>query len=311
MSYLYDLQSGYKWIYTEGKPEGEQLAITAEMATAMQDELFAWIEENDVVLEVQARLFDNQNSAMLGEEALYTVVAVTNLDKQQELHYYNYLYFTDAVFNGYWLTQSASLQYYDETITSYVEPAGAVYNALFLPYNHSDAQTNQLYEFYSNKEFDANDTRVYLSCGLMWEIEMVDDLISTLSQVFLWIGIVLAIFAALLLSNFISVSINHKKREIGILRAVGARGLDVFKIFFSESFVITFICVFISIVGCLILCQILNTQIATAISATIFNFGFFSFASLLAIATLTAVLATFLPVWNAARKKPVDSIRAL
>ena len=38
----------------------------------------------------------------------------------------------------------------------------------------------------------------------------------------------LAVFAALLLYNFISASINAKKQDIGILRAVGARGIDVF-----------------------------------------------------------------------------------
>ena len=311
-NYVNTLQNGFEWVFTdENKGEQTQVPLTAEKATAMQDELFAWLAENNVTLEVAARLYNNQGGSAIGEAGMYTIIGVTNLDKRQDLYNYNYLYFNDAVFNSYWQTQKAAYEYYEEYFTSYVEPAGAIYNALFLPYNHSDAQTDMLYNFYANKEFDANDSRVYLSCGLMWEIEMVDDIISTLSQVFLWIGIVLAIFAALLLSNFISVSINHKKREIGILRAVGARGFDVFKIFFSESFVITFICVFISLIGCFILCQILNTQIAGAISATIFNFGFFSIASLLAIAILTAVLATFLPVWNAARKKPVDSIRAL
>ena len=39
-------------------------------------------------------------------------------------------------------------------------------------------------------------------------------------------------------------------------------------------------------------------------------FGFASFGVLVLIAVVTAVIATFLPVYNAAKKKPVDSIRS-
>ena len=150
-----------------------------------------------------------------------------------------------------------------------------------------------------------------ISCSLTETIEMVDSLIVEMSKIFLIAGIVMASFAALLLSNFISVSISHKKRDIGILRAVGARGTDVFKIFFSESFVITAICVAISLLGSIVLCSVLNTQIGAGLGVSIFNFGILSLATLLGIALLTALLATFLPVWLAARKKPVESIRAL
>ncbi|MFP7699748.1 MAG: ATP-binding cassette domain-containing protein [Candidatus Phytoplasma pyri] len=40
------------------------------------------------------------------------------------------------------------------------------------------------------------------------------------------------------IGRFVKQSIQFKKKEIGILRALGARGKDVFKIFFSEGFVI-------------------------------------------------------------------------
>ncbi len=136
-------------------------------------------------------------------------------------------------------------------------------------------------------------------------------MVDTLSKVFFWVGLVLAVFAALLLSNFISVSISYKKKEIGILRAVGARSLDVFKIFFSESFVITFICVVLSVIGSVACCYLINSVVATMMDATLFVFGITSLVVLIAVALVTVIVATFLPVWNAAKKKPVESIRAL
>lgn len=77
-----------------------------------------------------------------------------------------------------------------------------------------------------------------------------------MSKVFLYIGIGFAVFAMIMLSNFIATSISYKKQEIGILRAIGARSNDVFRIFFLESFIIAMINFVLSTIG---------TGVATAI----------------------------------------------
>ena len=149
-----------------------------------------------------------------------------------------------------------------------------------------------------------------MTSTIISNLEMVDSMIQELSTIFLYVGIVLAVFAALLLSNFISVSISYKKQEIGILRAVGARSFDVFKIFFSESFVIAAICVAISIAASTVLCGLINQELISLINASLLVFGVTSLVVLIAVAFVTVVVATFLPVWSAAKKKPVESIRA-
>ena len=140
---------------------------------------------------------------------------------------------------------------------------------------------------------------------------MVDSMVNSLSQVFLYVGIGFAAFAILLFWNFISVSISQKKREIGILRAVGARGSDVFRIFFSESFIIAFICIVLSLVACIVGCGFINAEVVEMVGASIFVFGPISIAILVAIGLVTALISTFLPVFTAAKRKPVDSIRSL
>jgi ABC-type antimicrobial peptide transport system permease subunit len=40
-------------------------------------------------------------------------------------------------------------------------------------------------------------------------------------------------------------------------------------------------------------------------------FGVASFGVLVLVAIVTAIISTFLPVFNAAKKKPVDSIRSI
>ena len=111
--------------------------------------------------------------------------------------------------------------------------------------------------------------------------------------------------------NIISVSITHKKKEIGILRAVGARSTDVFKIFYAESAIITIICYVLAVIASYIVCGVLNSQLASLVSISIFVFGPLSWLVMLAIAVGTSFIATFLPVYSIAKRKPVESIRAL
>ena len=186
-----------------------------------------------------------------------------------------------------------------------------IYYTIHLPGDVTEDRIDAYWQMYSNKDFDENGVRIWMSGGVVDALQNVDYMVESLSQVFLYVGLVLAVFAALLLSNFISVSISNKKREIGILRAVGARSNDVFKIFFSESFVIGCICVAVSSVGSYLLCQVINREFASTLGASVFVFGIASFAVLVGIALVTTLVATFLPVFNAARKKPVDSIRAI
>mgnify|MGYP002798996587 FL=1 len=143
------------------------------------------------------------------------------------------------------------------------------------------------------------------------QIDSVQSSIDMLEQIFLWVGIVMALFSMLLLFNFISVSIANKNKEIGILRAVGARSTDIFKIFYSESILISAICYVLAIIACFVLCSIINQEIAAAIGVSLFIFGPLSWLVMLAIAIFTSLIATFLPVHSFTKRKPVESIRAL
>lgn len=73
--------------------------------------------------------------------------------------------------------------------------------------------------------------------------------------------LVFVLFTYLLFSNFISVSIAYCKKEIGILRALGASNLDVVKIFGYESVIIGLIAFIFSIIGWFIVCGILNNSL--------------------------------------------------
>ncbi|MBO5247971.1 MAG: ABC transporter ATP-binding protein/permease [Clostridia bacterium] len=162
---------------------------------------------------------------------------------------------------------------------------------------------------YCNRDHDG------ISYGLLnpvsYELDVAHEILQILSKVFLWIGVGFAVFAALLLSNFIGTSISYKKQEIGILRAIGSRGNDVFRIFFSESFLIALINFVLSAVGTfsvtLIINHVIRTQ--TGLLITLLSFGLRQVVLLFLVSVLIAAVASFIPVKKIAAKRPIDAIR--
>lgn len=303
------IMSGGVWKTNSETKKDELVAFTDEELTQKVAQMLSNAKKDKISLTVSAKLFDDQAQSSYGEAKEFKIVGVvlgTSENGGNEK-----MYVSDFILNKWWDEQKLKVDFYTEVSTNYADAEDAVYGNIFLPYDKSETQTQRLWEIYSNEKYEEDGSRAKLHGNFIGKLEMIDSMVHSLSQVFLYVGLALAVFAALLLSNFISVSISQKKKEIGILRAVGARSLDVFKIFFSESFFITLICVILATIASIVTCNMLNTNVASELGASLFVFGVVSFIVLVLIALVTTVLATFLPVWNAAKKKPVDSIRAL
>ena len=143
---------------------------------------------------------------------------------------------------------------------------------------------------------------------------MFITMIESLNKAFLIVGCVVGGLAALMLLNFISASISAKSKEIGILRAVGARGTDVFKIFFSEAFIIAMICFVLAAVGAGFVCNIVNNsvkQLEMIQTSKLLDYNLINIGLIFLISMVISAIATFFPVFSASRKSPVESIRAL
>ena len=191
--------------------------------------------------------------------------------------------------------------------TKYKPTGGEIYRYALATTDNSLEQT----AYILNGEPERDVVRT-IDCEAYRGISLLVSLIEELSNVFLIAGLILGVFAALLLLNFISASISAKSKEIGILRAVGARGSDVFKIFFSEAFIFAFICFILSSIGSAWLCNVINNSIlqTTVVpTAELLNYNVLNIAFTLVVSLVVCALATFLPVFNAARKPPVEVSR--
>ena len=306
-SKCYTIYSGRSAVDKDGKYEEIELTdaeISKLISELLSTDVFEDIINSSPTVSFRISSFDG---SPMTEARVFNVVGIYD---SNNANHNSVIYLHESTESEYWDIQKVST-YYSEMTSSYKDDPDAIYNVFYVPFDKSNAQAEYLWDVYQNEDFSEDGSKLSLAGSKVESLRSIDDIVKSLSKVFLYVGLVLAAFAILLFSNFISVSISQKKREIGILRAVGARSVDVFKIFFSESFCIAAICSLISITGCALLCPVLNKSLAESLGASIFVFGILSIAVIIAIALLTAIVATFLPVWNAAKKKPVDSIRSL
>ena len=304
-----NISQGGEYSYDSETDEDVFTAYTKEETDEKIGEILEYLKNSDGEIKFGLKLYDKNNNIIFGDTEEFNVVGLYYEERNQ--YSMGKIVVSDKAFEKIWNTQKSTLDYYAETKTNYVEDLGAIYTNVYLPFEYSPELANDFWSIYENKAWGENDSRLALAGNFIDQLEAVDTTVKELSKAFLYIGLVLALFAILLFSNFISVSITNKIKEIGILRAVGARSIDVFKIFFSESFVIALICVAISTVATIIACDVVNLILANEVGASVMVFGIASFAVLVLVALVTAVIATFLPVYNAAKKKPVDTIRSI
>ncbi len=261
-------------------------------------EVYAFFNENNLLDGV----FDSIQMQQL-DRSVYETVDIGGFCFNEN----SALILSDELYEKFYFVTYNNNNYYK---SNYKIDRDATISGAFI-YNTKDTTmlNRLLNENYTSNE---DDSTIMINSYIMNSLDFVNDFIETMTTVFLWTGIVIAIFATLLLFNFISVSITNKKKEIGILRAVGARGIDVFKIFFSESFVIVLICFVISLIGNIVVCNVINAQMGKGLSGVnLLVFGPKSILLILGISILVSIISTFLPVYSIAKKKPVDSIRAL
>lgn len=155
------------------------------------------------------------------------------------------------------------------------------------------------------------ETNYVLNNQVMPMLSTVNSAIFTLKDILFYLAIGFAIFASMLFCNFIATSIANKKHEIGILRAVGARSIDILKIFLNESLIIAGInWIFACGMGYLSV-HAFNSYIRNEFNVivTVLDFNFLQIALLLLISISVAFISSAIPVYKISKKKPIDAIK--
>lgn len=124
------------------------------------------------------------------------------------------------------------------------------------------------------------------------------------------VSLVFVLFTFLLFSNFISISISYCKKEIGILRALGATSKDVIKIFGYESLIIGLLSWILSVIGWFIVCYLMNKSLFGNMYYTVNGIVMHPLvpAIMFIYTILIAFIITFASINRITNIKPIDAI---
>ena len=141
----------------------------------------------------------------------------------------------------------------------------------------------------------------------------LSNIIGTYNNLYIYlliVSLVFVLFAILLFSNFIGVSISYSKKEIGILRALGARSKDTLKIFTYESLIIGFISWILSVIGWFYTCTILNKNMFGSMYYKVNGILISPLVPLgmLIFTVIIAFVVTFSIMNSVNKVKPIDAI---
>ncbi len=122
-------------------------------------------------------------------------------------------------------------------------------------------------------------------------------------------GVIFLIFTILMIINYISATISSSKKQIGILKALGAGNKELISIFSVEAFLIGLIGFLLAIilsVGWIGLCNYImawGNNIAMGMDVT-----WLSALAVFGVSAITCAIGSILPIKRLLKKKPIDII---
>lgn len=291
-SYNYSISAEYYYVYYNNKEYTSIENFKTQFATDLNTEFAS----NEFKIKLK-----NYNTDEITE---FNVVGVYS-----EL--FKFLDFEDAYNNYYRYANSESAVYFKDSasVPDDMKYIFGSYKSLQFKLLNDKAKDFELVKYLSN--YKSNTDTMIIKSQVSGVLENFVSMIETLAKVFLYIGIGFAVFSSLFLMNFIAISISYKKKEIGILRALGARGSDVYGIFFNESLIITFINYLIAIVltiGAIITINfVMKSELGFYL--TLLTFGIRQIILMAVVSFLVALIASFLPTHKISKMKPIDAIQ--
>lgn len=166
----------------------------------------------------------------------------------------------------------------------------------------------ELRDLFSKYPMDKSDTILYskYTNGLLNSL-IFTVIINTVGK---YGTIFFLIFAIILLVNFISSSITYRKKEIGILRAIGCKSKDILTMFTVES--ISLILISLAIANKLIMLIVakFNSALGLFLSNEVsyLNYNLKQQAILVIITLVIVLIANIIPIRKITKTKPIDAI---
>lgn len=196
-----------------------------------------------------------------------------------------------------------------------------VSNNIYDEFNSASLFKSSRAQIYLNKdksdadlfELVASETDITNSDLMFVEMKKLNSSIEYFSDFIKWIILGVLAFTIMMMLNFIISTINSTKREMGILRAIGAKQSVIFGIYFLEMLIMCLIAWFLSIFVAMIISHRISYYMLrdslTVASFAIMPINFATASLMLIISVAIAFAGTVIPILAKSNKKPVELFR--
>jgi len=160
--------------------------------------------------------------------------------------------------------------------------------------------------------FEANDYTLQASS---WDTshELTDEIlsggISIVTTMLAAMAVVIAIVGAIALSGALSINVLERRREIGVMRAIGASSLQIFRLFIGEGLLLGWLSWLIALPLSIPAGLLLTTGLSSIMGGELsYNYSPAGMLYWLAIITVLSVVASILPAQGATRISVQESL---
>ncbi len=139
---------------------------------------------------------------------------------------------------------------------------------------------------------------------------MLSSMVDVISYILIAFTAISLIVSCVMIGIITYISVIERTKEIGILRAIGARKKDITRVFNAETFIIGFVAGVIGIIITALLTIPVNAIIKalTGVSG-IANLNVFHALIMIAVSIVLTVISGLIPAFKASKKDPVTALR--
>lgn len=178
---------------------------------------------------------------------------------------------------------------------------------------HKDAASKELIKDYLD-DFNLDKTHQdYILMNPEQELDtrLVDSTLSSINIVLILVGAIAVFISVSLLSILSYISVIQRTTEIGILRSIGARKKDIFRVFSSEFFIIGLLSGLLGIGLLYVLLPVFNNVFSAVLrTENIIILDYLLVIGLLFGNLLLTFMIGFIPARMASNKDPIDAMKS-